>query len=166
MRLWKLSITLLLCALPVLAQDDSEAAASMPGGAGFVDLPAFLELSEGQAGQLHQLKTELFEQVKPLVEDLAEAEKALQEILASPAPDPETVGNLVIAIHSGRLQIGDIQGVHRILAIGILDSDQQAKLNPLRLASFLRLAAQQAVSINLIGAHEPLQGTGGGEGGL
>ena len=133
----------------------------MPGGGGFVDLPAFLELSEGQAGQLHQLKTELFEQVKPLVEDLAEAEKALQDkMIASPAPDPETVGNLVIAIHSGRLQIGDIQGVHRILAIGILDSDQQAKLNPLRLASFLRLAAQQAVSINLIGAHEPPQGTG------
>ena len=100
--------------------------------------------------------------MKPLAEDLAGAEKALQEMLASPAPDPETVGNLVIAIHSGRLQIGDIQGVHRILAIGILDSDQQAKLNPLRLASFLRLAAQQAVSINLIGAHEPPQRTDGG----
>ncbi len=127
MRLWKLSITLLLCALPVLAQDDSEAAASMPA---------------------------------------AGAEKALQEMLASPAPDAETVGNLVIAIHSGRRQIANVQGVHRILAIGILDSDQQVRLNPLRLASFLRLAAQQAVSINLIGAHEPPQGTDGEGGGL
>jgi Spy/CpxP family protein refolding chaperone len=87
-----------------------------------------------------------------LVQQAAQIEQKLQQILAAPNPDAVTVGQLVIAIANLRQQIQQIAASFQQQASNLLQSDQKTKLPPLYLALELHPAALQAVSLGLLNA--------------
>ena len=71
---------------------------------------------------------------EPLRQQLADVHAAIQEQFAGGAPDPTTVGLLVIDRHALGEAVAD---VHRIYVEGfhaLLDEDQMGRLNQLRIA--------------------------------
>lgn len=116
------------------------------------DLKAFLNLSDGQIQELVQLQQQKGQTLQPLVQQVAQTQQKLQQTLASPNPDPSTVGQLVIAIAALGQQVQQIAGNFQQQAANLLQFDQKTKLPPLQLALELQSAAQQAVSLGLLNA--------------
>jgi uncharacterized membrane protein len=116
------------------------------------DLKAFLNLSDSQIQELVQLQQQKAQTLQPVVQQVAQAQQKLQQILASPNPDPAAVGQLVIAITALGQQVQHIAGSFQQQASNLLQSDQQTKLPPLQLALELHPAALQAVSLGLLNA--------------
>ncbi len=116
------------------------------------DLKAFLNLSDSQIQQLVQLQQQKGQALLPVVQQAAQAQQKLQQILASPGPDPATVGQLVIAIAALGQQIQQIAGKFQQQASCLLEVDQLTKLPPLQLALDLHPTALQAVSLGLLNA--------------
>lgn len=104
-----------------------------------MDLPAplrvvraFLDLSQEQLDQYIAHRQETEESTSGVRHELAEAERALHEVLEMEEPEPAEVGGLVIRIHSLRKTIGE---AHASLAEGFvsrLDEEQLHKLQLLR----------------------------------
>jgi len=115
-------------------------------------LKAFLNLSDSQIQDLVQLQQQKGQALQPVVQQTAQSQQKLQQILAGPNPDPATVGQLVIAIASLRQQVQQIAGSFQQQASNLLQFDQRTKLPPLQLALELQLAALQAVSLGLLNA--------------
>jgi hypothetical protein len=116
------------------------------------DLKVFLNLSDSQFQGLVQLQQQKGQALQPLVQQAAQIEQKLQQILAAPNPDAVTVGQLVIAIANLRQQIQQIAASFQQQASNLLQSDQKTKLPPLYLALELHPAALQAVSLGLLNA--------------
>ena len=116
------------------------------------DLKAFLNLSDSQIQQLVQLQQQKGPTLQPIVQQVAQAQQKLQQLLASPGPDPAAVGQLVIAIAALGQQVQQIAGKFQQQASGLLEFDQQTKLPPLQLALDLHPTALQAVSLGLLNA--------------
>jgi methyl-accepting chemotaxis protein len=116
------------------------------------DLKAFLNLSASQIQGLIQLQQQKGQALQPVVQQAAQTQQKLQQILASPNPDPATVGQLVIAITVLGQQVQQIAGSFQQQASNLLQSDQKTKLPPLQLALELQPAALQAVSLGLLNA--------------
>lgn len=135
----------LLAAAVLFAQDPS-ANAQGP------DLKAFLNLSDPQIQALVQLQQQKGQAVQPIVQLTAQIQQKLQQTLASPNPDPATVGQLVIAVATLRHQVLQIAVSFQQRASDLLQSDQKTKLAPLQLALELHPAALQAVSLGLLNA--------------
>jgi hypothetical protein len=115
-------------------------------------LKVFLNLSDSQIQALVQLQQQKGQALQPPVQQTAQIQQKLQQILAEPNPDPATVGQLVIAIASLRQQVQQIAGSFQQQASNLLQFDQRTKLPPLQLSLELQLAAQQAVSLGLLNA--------------
>jgi hypothetical protein len=115
-------------------------------------LKVFLNLSDTQIQGLVQLQQQKGQALQPVLQQTAQAQQKLQQILAEPNPDPDTVGQLVIAITALQQQVQQIAGSFQQQASNLLQSDQRAKLPPLQLAVELQLAALQAVSLGLLNA--------------
>ena len=116
------------------------------------DLKVFLNLSDGQIQGLVQLQQQKGQALQPVVQQAAETQQRLQQVLEAPNPDPAIVGQLVIAIAALRQQIQQIAGSFQQQASNLLQSDQKTKLPPLQLALELHPAALQAVSLGLVNA--------------
>ena len=135
-----------LIAGPVLFAQDPSARPQPP------DLKVFLSLSDLQIQGLAQLQQQQGQALQPVVQQAAQTQQKLQQILAAPNPDPATVGQLVIAIASLGQQVQRIVGSFRQQASDLLQSDQKTKLPPLQLALDLHPAALQAASLGLLNA--------------
>jgi hypothetical protein len=135
----------ILAAAVLLAQDPC-ANAQPP------DLKVLLNLSDSQIQGLVQLQQQKGQALQPVAQQVAQTQQKLQEILASPNPDPATVGQLVIAIATLGQQVKQIAGTFQQQASNLLQSDQQTKLPPLQLALELHPAALQAVFLGLLNA--------------
>jgi Spy/CpxP family protein refolding chaperone len=135
----------LLAGAALLAQDPS--ANPQPP-----DLKAFLNLSDTQIQGLVQLQQEKGQALQPLVQQATQTQQKLQQILATPNPDPATVGQLVIAMATIRQQFQQIASSFQQQASNSLAADQKTKLPPLQLALELHPAALQAVSLGLLNA--------------
>ena len=117
------------------------------------DLKVFLNLSDGQIQGLVQLQQQKGQALQPVVQQAAETQQRLQQVLEAPNPDPAIVGQLVIAIAALRQQIQQIAGgSFQQQASNLLQSDQKTKLPPLQLALELHPAALQAVFLGLLNA--------------
>jgi methyl-accepting chemotaxis protein len=116
------------------------------------DLKAFLNLSDSQIQGFVQLQQQKAQALQPVVQQVAQAQQKLQQILATPSPDPATVGQLVIAIATLGHQFQQIAGSFQQQAANSLQPDQKTKLPPLQLALELHSAALQAVSLGLLNA--------------
>jgi hypothetical protein len=115
-------------------------------------LKVFLNLSDSQIQGLVQLQQQKGQALQPVVEQAAQTQQKLQQILAGPNPDPATVGQLVIAIATLGQQVQQIAGSFQQRASNLLQSGQTTKLPPLQLALELHSAALQAVSLGLLNA--------------
>ena len=115
-------------------------------------LKVFLNLSDSQIQGLIQLQQQKGQALQPMLEQAAQTQQKLQQILAEPNPDPATVGQLVIAIAALEQQVHQIAGSFQQRASSLLQSDQTTKLPPLQLALQLHPAALQAVSLGLLNA--------------
>jgi Spy/CpxP family protein refolding chaperone len=135
-----------LLAGAVLFAQDPRANAQPP------DLKAFLNLSDSQIQGLVQLQQQKGQALQPVGQQAAQTQQKLQQILASPNPDPTTVGQLMIAIATLGQQVQQIAGSFQQQASNLLQSDQKTKLPPLQLALELQPAALQAVSLGLLNA--------------
>jgi hypothetical protein len=116
------------------------------------DLRIFLNLSDSQIQSLVQLQQQRGQALQPAVQQVAQNQQKLREILAAPNPDPATVGHLVITIATLGQQVQQIAGSFQQQASDLLQSDQKTRLPPLQLALELRPAALQAVSLGLVNA--------------
>jgi phospholipase/lecithinase/hemolysin len=116
------------------------------------DLKVFLNLSDSQIQGLVQLQQQKGQALQPVVQQVAQTQQKLQQILTAPNPDPATVGQLVIAIETLGQQVQQIAGSFQQQASNLLQSDQKMKLPPLQLALELHPAALQAVSLGLLNA--------------
>jgi hypothetical protein len=116
------------------------------------DLKAFLNLADSQIHDLVQLQQQKTQALQPVVQQAAQAQQQLQQILAAPNPDPATVGQLVIAIATLGRQVQQIACNFQQQASNLLQPDQRTKLPPLQLALVLHSAALQAVSLGLLNA--------------
>jgi Spy/CpxP family protein refolding chaperone len=137
---------LLLLAGTVLHAQDAAVNAPRP------DLKVFLNLSDPQIQGLVQLQQQKGQALQPVVQQAAQAQQKLQQILASPNPDPAGVGQLVITIAALGQQFQQIAGSFQQQASNLLQPDQKTKLPPLQLALELQPAALQAVSLGLLNA--------------
>jgi uncharacterized membrane protein len=116
------------------------------------DLKVFLNLADSQIQGLVQIQQQKGQALQPVVQQAAQTQQKLQQILASPNPDPATVGQLVIAITALGQQVQQIAGSFQQQASNLLQSDQKTKLPLLQMALELQPAALQAVSLGLLNA--------------
>jgi Spy/CpxP family protein refolding chaperone len=115
-------------------------------------LKAFLNLSDGQVQGLVQIQQQKAQAILPIVQQTAVTQQKLQQMLATPNPDPAAVGQLVIAMAALGQQVRQIAANFQLQASGLLQSDQAMKLPPLQLALGLHPAALEAVSLGLLNA--------------
>lgn len=142
--LFSFLLALSLVAAPALGHSPSEDRAWFP------DLPAYLELTEGQIEELQALREQLHEAIRPVAEAMREKHRRLQEELASDSPQPDTLGELLLGIRADQRAIREIQVDQRQDSVAVLAPEQQTKLRRLRVALILQVAARQAVALNLI----------------
>ncbi|HYL74369.1 MAG TPA: periplasmic heavy metal sensor [Bryobacteraceae bacterium] len=116
------------------------------------DLKNFLNLSDAQIQSLVQLQQQKGQTLQPVVQQVMQTQMKLQQLLASPNPDPATVGQLVIAMNALGGQAQQIAGNFQQKATDVLQADQKTKLPPLQLALELHPVALQAVSLGLLNA--------------
>jgi Spy/CpxP family protein refolding chaperone len=116
------------------------------------DLKVFLNLSDSQIQGLVRLQQQKGQALQPVAQQASQTQQKIQQILASPNPDPATVGQLVIAIDALGQLVQQIAGSFQQQASNLLLSDQKTKLPPLQLALELHPAARQAVSLGLLNA--------------
>ena len=116
------------------------------------DLKAFLNLSDSQIQSLVQLQQQKAQALQPGVQQAAQTQQRLQQILASPNPDLATIGQLVVALAAIGQQLQQIAVSYQQQASNFLQSDQKAKLPPLQLALELHPAAVQAAFLGLLNA--------------
>jgi hypothetical protein len=116
------------------------------------DLKVLLNLSDSQIQGLVQLQQQKGQSLQPVLQQAAQTQQKLQQMLAAPNPDPAVVGQLVIAIATLTQQVQQIAGSFQQQASNLLQSDQKMKLPPLQLALELHAAALQALSLGLLNA--------------
>ena len=125
MRKSPLILALLLAlAVPIAAQ-----APPPPGGPPpeYV-LKEVLGLSDQQLASLRDLAQTRASAAETLRRQLEDMQRALSDALSAPAPDPGTVGALVISINSLQKQFGQIEAGFRSGLLGLLTDEQKSKL--------------------------------------
>lgn len=113
------------------------------------DLKTVLNLSDTQILGLVQLQQQKAQALQPLVQQAAQGEQQLQQLLGS-NPDPAAVGKLVIAIDAVRRQIQQTAAGFQQQALNILQPDQKTRVQSLEDVLRLMAAAQQAVGLGLL----------------
>jgi hypothetical protein len=118
MRKVFLCILVLAVAVPVLAQADARPHPPEPKRA----VARFLQLSVDQVMQWDVLLEQRKATVEPLRQTLADVETQLEQLLAEEAPDPATVGSLVIQAKDLKGQIADanhayVEGFEAMLTV-------------------------------------------------
>jgi len=131
-----------------------------PPGGPWPDAQAFLGLSYEQMLQLRRLQSALPDELAPLVENQRKIQRAIEQEMQSDAPDPTALGNLMLRSREAARQVEELRAGMRRRAVEALTPEQQAKLEQLRVARSLELAAHQAINLNLIGENERPRGPG------
>ena len=80
-------------------------------------LASFRDLAQARAGAAETLRTQI-----------GDRQRALSDALSVPAPDPGTVGTLVIFINSLEKQFGQIEAGFRNGFLALLTDEQKSKL--------------------------------------
>jgi len=110
--------------------------------------------------QLRRLQSALPDELAPLVENQRKIQRAIEQEMQSDAPDPTALGNLMLRSREAARQVEELRAGMRRRAVEALTPEQQAKLEQLRVAHTLELAAHQAINLNLIGENERPRGPG------
>ena len=123
--------------------------------ANYQALKQALALTDVQTQQLQDLQKNRQETTQAIYQKISDKQRQLNEALASPAPDPTTIGQLEIDMAGLRKQIGAGPSV-RDAALAILTDAQKEKLKDLQNAIQLQRAANEAIGLGLINAPPPV----------
>ena len=99
---------------------------------------AFLELTEDQVNALVGLLRERHEAVVPLIQAIHEKQRLIYEQLNSGAPDPATIGQLVIEVHQLLYQIHEAQEEFLAGFTALLNEEQLRRYHAMQLAQQLQ----------------------------
>jgi Spy/CpxP family protein refolding chaperone len=114
------------------------------------ELKSVLNLTDQQITQLKQLQQERTQATQAAYQQIAQKQKALNDLLSSGSTDAMAIGRLEIEIQNTRKQAPPGGASVRDQALAVLTADQKAKLATLQEALKLRTAADQAVGLNLL----------------
>ena len=93
---------------------------------------AVLQLSEQQVGSLIEMLRQREQAVQPLQQQLRMHQEALGKALQAAAPDPQTVGQLLIETRTIEQQIATIAAQAAGQFEQLLDEEQRDRLNQIR----------------------------------
>lgn len=125
----------------------------------FDQLKAYLTLTDAQVTQLKSVIEARANAAKPVLEQIREKQKALNEEMKKDSPSAITVGQLMVDIKNLREQIRPSNGANAD-ALAVLNDAQKAKLKDLEAAQALMPAVRQAELTGLIARPEPVAGSG------
>ena len=145
-----LSTILLFAPLLVAQGPDVHFEAVHTSMGGHKSLQNHLSLSDEQVQQLESLRHDQFERMRPVIEQMGEKQRALDEALEAASPEPALVGRLTIELQQIRKEMPGTRETLREQALAILGADQRAKLDDLGEALQLHATATQAVGLNLL----------------
>jgi Spy/CpxP family protein refolding chaperone len=114
------------------------------------DLKAALGLDDSQIASLETVKLERREAQAPIIRQLAENWRALNDALKSGQTDAVTLGKMLLDIESLRAQRKNNDSRYDEQALAVLTAEQQEKLKKLRMALKLQSAARQAIWLGLL----------------
>ena len=114
------------------------------------DLKAALGLEDSQIAALKALKLERHEAQAPIVRQIRDRWRALNQALKSGQTDVATLGQMLLDIESLRAQRRKNDAHYDEQALAILTSEQQEELKKLKRALELQPAARQAVWLGLL----------------
>ncbi len=152
-----LPVSILLFATTLMAQGP-RAARMASGIPPLTELKSYLSLSDEQVTQLTDQKKQLNDAVSPLATQLLEKRKSLADLLKAGSTDTATIGQLRQDMAGLRRQMKDLAGQYGTNARGVLNADQQTKLQALEEAAKLMPTIRQAESLNLIEGAAPWAG--------
>lgn len=113
------------------------------------DLRTVLNLSDNQIQNLAQLQQQKAHVLEPLVLQVQQDQKTLQQLLAT-NPDPAAVGRLFIEISTIAHQVQQVSSQFQQQASTVLLPDQRSQVQSLQEVLRLQAAAQQAVALGLL----------------
>lgn len=125
-----ITIATLLVAAMVVAQP---APPARPGGAQV--LAKYLALTPEQISAWQQISRDTAATIKPLAENARDLQKQLDTALNVATPDPLTVGNLAVSLHSVRQQIRATEEAAKTKRLGLLTADQKVKFEAFQTAN-------------------------------
>ena len=134
--------------MPAIVLDPPQARFQQPGpGAGpGVPMPEnplrvlarFLQLTEQQVADVRTLLEARKDIIEPLMKQIPEKEKELQELLNSASPDPAAVGRVTIAIRDLRRQVDEARKDFAAGFEALLTAEQKTRVNTARQAARLQ----------------------------
>ena len=114
------------------------------------ELKAALGLENSQVAALEALKLGRHEAQAPIVEQLRDQWRALNQALQSGQTDAAALGQMLLDIESLRVQRRKNDAHYDAQALAVLTSEQQEELKKLERALRLQPAARQAVWLGLL----------------
>lgn len=93
-----------------------------------------LELSPEQQAQAQALREDLRATAEPLIEELRTARDDLRDLLESEAPDPTTVGEMVLSAHALRQELRAAHQAHIDELAALLTPEQLERFETLQAA--------------------------------
>ena len=97
-------------------------------------LPSYLQLTADQIATWQQIQKDTAAAVQPLAANARDLRKQLDTALQSATPDPTTIGNLALSLHSVRQQIRAAREVAQAKRLAVLTTEQRAKFDAFRTA--------------------------------
>jgi hypothetical protein len=137
---------------PVKSAAGIEAPAPPPAP---VIVATFLQLSPQQAAQFQELLKQFFAALVPLEQQKQLVQQQLDQLLASPAPDPAVIGKLVLLLHAlDRQEQHAVQGFQQIFS-GLLTTEQIEKVQAVTLAAQLEPVVGAFEALYLVAPPSP-----------
>ena len=99
---------------------------------------AFLELTPEQVSALTALLQQRHQAIAPLIQEVVTRQQQIAEQLQSGAPDPLTIGTLVIEIHQYLQQVREVQVTFMQDFLNLLTEEQRRRYAAIRLAEQLQ----------------------------
>jgi Spy/CpxP family protein refolding chaperone len=163
MRFAGLTLSALLFAGTIFAQQGPPRRGPGAGGGAFQALKTYLSLTDAQVSNLTAVATAMRDALKPLAQDLAAKTKALRDENQKTTPDANVVAQLKQDIAGLRDQIQTQRASFRKQLQGYLNQDQLTALAKLEQVLKLFPVARAAAALDLIDMPD---GPGGGRFGL
>jgi Spy/CpxP family protein refolding chaperone len=119
------------------------------------ELKQYLNLTDSQVASLESIVQQKMQAQQQISAQISQKYQALQSLLQSASPDPNTVGQTMIDIQNLQKKLTPSTEPYHTEALAILTPSQTTLLANLNTALQLQPAAYQAVSVNLLVQPKP-----------
>lgn len=161
MRIASVTLVVLLFAATALAQTAPAVPAQPATGMRFEQLKSYLDLTPSQVEQLKSLETTQRTTIMPIFKEMRTIDTNLRAELNKQPVDPARITQLRAESQTKRTDIQSQRAQLRTQILGVLNTQQQAKLQQLEEALKLQVPARQAAMLDLIPAPNGVLGMQG-----